>query len=52
MEKGSNHRMPVKSHEAENKDIARLTPTSCTSQAFVATLKGLLIYLSVPFLIL
>ena len=52
MEKGSNRRMPVKSHEAENKDIARLTPTSCTSQAFVATLKGLLIYLSVPFLIL
>ena len=52
MGKGSDYGVPVKSGEAENKDIARLAPISCTSQTFVATLKGLLTYLSVPFLIL
>lgn len=52
MGKGSDYGVPVKSGEAENKDIARLAPISCTSQTFVAMMKGLLTYLSVPFLIL
>lgn len=52
MGKGSDYGVPVKSSEAENKDIARLAPISCISQTFVATTKGLLTYLSVPFLIL
>lgn len=37
MGKGSDYGVPVKSSEAENKDIARLALISCTSQTFTTT---------------